>query len=73
MPPWNESIEAMLMILPGDLRATSSAAKRWLRRKAPFRLTLSTSVQSASENSSRFARRMMPALLTRMSARPKAA
>ncbi len=69
IPPWNESIEAMLMILPPPC-GTMTCAAACDRKKAAFRLIARTSSQSVSLNSIAGARRMMPALLTRMSRRP---
>ena len=70
MPPWKDSIDAMLMILPPRPSASIAFAAAWARKKADLRLTSITASQSASLNSSASARRMMPALLTRMSQRP---
>src|SRR5947209_4623265 len=70
MPPWNESMEAMLMMRPPLLRRTSRRAKSRERAKTDRRFTSITASQSSSLVSSRSARRMMPALLTRMSASP---
>src|SRR5690606_4018400 len=69
MPPWNESIEAMLMILPPPW------AMKWRpaacdRKKADLMLTFITSSQSCSLKSTASARRIRPALLTRMSSLP---
>ena len=48
-------------------------AAAWARKNTAFRFTAITSSQSRSLNSSASARRMMPALFTRMSTRPNAA
>ena len=67
MPPWKESIEAMLMILPLPPRATTSRTKHWLRKKTASMLMPITSSQSFAEKSRKSARRMMPAQFTRIS------
>ena len=70
MPPWNASSEAMLMILPREPCAIMRLATACERKNALLRLTSITASQSPSVNSIASARRMMPALLTRMSSRP---
>ena len=69
IPPWNESIEAMLMILPPRPVRSMCRAAACARKKTDFRFTFITASQSASVKSSASARRMMPALFTRMSTR----
>src|SRR5690606_32390050 len=69
MPPWNDSIEAMLMILPLPW------AMKWRpaacdMKNADLMLTFITSSQSFSLKSTASARRIRPALLTRMSSPP---
>ena len=70
MPPWKASSEAMLTIAPPAPRAKAARAKAWDRKNTALRLTSITSSQSASVKSTASARRMMPALLTRMSSGP---
>ena len=70
MPPWKASSEAMLTMAPPACRAKAARAKAWERKKTALRLTSMTSSQSASVKSTASARRMMPALLTRMSTGP---
>src|SRR5687768_17258197 len=72
MPPWNESIEAMLMILPRPA-AIIFLPTACDRKKALLRLTSITSSQSCSLKSTASARRIRPALLTRMSMAPSPA
>ena len=72
MPPWNASSDAMLTILPRP-RAEHLPARRPAEQKTAVRLTSMTASQSSSVNSTAGARRMMPALLTRMSMPPSAA
>ncbi len=69
MPPWNESSEAMLMILPRR-RSSIGRAKACDRKNTDLRLVSITASQSASLKSMASARRMMPALFTRMSTAP---
>ena len=69
MPPWKESIEAMLMILAVPCRASASRTKSWLRKNTALMLMPITSSQSFSVNFSKSSRRMMPAQFTRMSSR----
>src|SRR5262245_1674562 len=64
MPPWKDSMDAMLMILPPPLGIMWRAAA-CDRKNTDFRFTSSTASQSASVKSMALARRMMPALLTR--------
>ena len=71
MPPWNESSEAMLMIFPPSPRSIIWRPAARQRRNALDRLTAITSSQNASLCSAAGWRRMMPALLTTMSMRPK--
>ncbi len=47
MPPWKESIDAMLMILPLPWPSMTRPAA-WHRWKTASRLTASTSSQSAA-------------------------
>ena len=61
------------MIRPARPAARIRAAMPWLTKNAASRLTAVTASQSASPCSRMSARRMIPALLTRMSTRPKAA
>ena len=70
MPPWKVSSEAMLTIAPPAPRAKAARAKAWQRKNTAFRFTSITSSQSASVKSTASARRMIPALLTRMSSGP---
>ena len=70
MPPWKASSEAMLTMAPPACRAKAARAKAWERKNTALRLTSITSSQSASVKSTASARRMMPALLTRMSSGP---
>src|SRR5690606_27774474 len=72
MPPWNESIEAMLMILPRP-RAMKWRPAACDMKKADLMLTFITSSQSFSLKSTASARRIRPALLTRMSSPPSSA
>ena len=72
MPPEKERTEARLMILPPSPPSTKRRAAAWLRYQRLFRFRFMTSSQSSSPNSSAGARRMTPALLTRMSSRPRA-
>src|SRR5690606_17641945 len=72
MPPWNDSIEAMLMILPLPW------AMKWRpaacdMKNADLMLTFITSSQSFSLKSTASSRRIRPALLTRMSSPPSSA
>ena len=60
----------MLTIAPPASRAKAARAKAWERKKTALRLTSITASQSASVKSTASARRMMPALLTRMSRGP---
>ena len=69
MPPWNDSIEAMLMILPPPAGIMWRAAA-CERKNTDFRFTSSTASQSASVKSMALLRRMMPALFTRMCSPP---
>ncbi len=69
IPPLKASNDAMLMILP-DPRATMSRPKCWQRMKVASRLVRRTTSQSAREYSTAACRRIVPALLTRMSIRP---
>ncbi len=61
------------MILPGRSPAIIRFTAAWLRKKRTLRLTFITSSQSCSVKSTASARRMMPALFTRMSTGPSAA
>src|SRR5918997_31085 len=70
MPPEKERTEARLTILPPPPCSTKRRAAAWLRYQRLLRLMFITSSQSFSPNSSAGARRMMPALLTRISRRP---
>ncbi len=70
MPPWKLSIEQILMILPPRPASTQVRATACDRKKADFRLVSITASQSSSLKSRLSARRMMPALLTRMSTGP---
>src|ERR1035438_5600291 len=70
MPPWKESMEAVLTILPPCPCATICLATAWDRKKTVLSLTWITSSQSFSPNSRKGARRMMPALLSRISMPP---
>ena len=58
------------MIFPLRPSATQRRATCWLRKNRTFRLVSITASQSSSEKSRLSARRMMPALLTRMSTPP---
>ena len=69
-PPWNESTDAMLMILPPPAASMCRPAARHSRNTLE-RFTSITASQSASPYAAASARRMMPALLTRISSRPK--
>ncbi len=60
------------MILPPRPVSTQCRATLWLSHSAADRLTSSTESQSSGVRSSASTRRMMPALLTRMSISPKA-
>src|SRR6187402_1890082 len=71
MPPWKESSEAMLRILLGALRAIMSRAASCESWKTLVRFTWRTVIQSSRGNSSAAWRRMVPALLTRISIWPK--
>ncbi|KAG1484698.1 hypothetical protein G6F53_014021 [Rhizopus delemar] len=66
IPPWNASIEAMLMILPWPCSMKWRPAACEMK-KADLMLTFITSSQSCSLKSTASARRIRPALLTRMS------
>jgi hypothetical protein len=68
-PPWNDSIDATLMILPPLPCAMNCRATAWAKKNTVFRLRSMTSSQSFSLNLMASSRRMMPALLTRMSMR----
>ena len=70
MPPWKESMEAILMILPPWPCSIITLAAAWERKKTVLRLMSMTSSQSFSEKAMASARFMMPALFTRMSMRP---
>ena len=70
MPPWNDSIDAMLMILPPPF-AMKCLPAAWHMKNADLMFTFITSSQSCSLKSTASARRIRPALLTRMSRRPK--
>ena len=79
MPPWNESIEAMLTILrrasAGDCSRpplSHHLAKAWQRKNGAVRLIWITEFQSSSRKSTAGLRLMMPALLTSASTRPAA-
>ena len=61
----------MLTIAPPACRAKAARAKAWERKKTALRLTSITSSQSVSVKSIASARRMMPALFTRMSRGPR--
>jgi len=61
------------MILPPRWSAIIRFTAAWLRKNSTFRLTFMTSSQSCSVKSTASARRMMPALFTRMSTGPRAA
>ena len=50
MPPWNESIDAMLMILPPRPACTSACATACARKNGVFRFTFSAASQSSSLN-----------------------
>ncbi len=74
MPPWKVSIDAMLTILPRsppcDAQPVMWRAAAWHRKNSVFRLVSITASQSSSEKSSASSRRIIPALLTRISRRP---
>src|ERR1017187_3677411 len=72
MPPWKESSEAMLTIFPRPRGSMCAPAARESRNTA-VRLISITASQSSSECSTAGARRMMPALFTRISTAPIAA
>src|SRR3989475_13120468 len=63
-------MDAMLMIRPHRCLAMTRAAA-WPQRNAPVRFTASVRSQMSSETSRNAAGRLTPALLTRMSRRPK--
>ncbi|MNV70552.1 hypothetical protein D3C71_1635240 [compost metagenome] len=69
-PPWKDSIEAMLMILPlpWAMKCLPAACEM---KNADLMLTFITSSQSCSLNSTASARRIRPALLTRISRPPR--
>src|SRR5678815_4238166 len=62
MPPWNESIEAMLMILPPRPACTRCFATACARKNGTLRLRFIAASQSSSLKVSASSRRMMPAL-----------
>jgi hypothetical protein len=70
MPPWKLSIDAVLTILPPRPCLIICLATAWLRKNSVRRLMFITSSQSFSVNSVIGARRMMPALLNRISTPP---
>ena len=72
MPPWKESIEAMLMILPRPCAIMWRPAA-CAKKNADLRLVSITASQSSSLKSTESLRRMIPALLTRMSILPNCA
>ena len=59
------------MIFPLRPPAIMSRTTAWDRKKTDFRLTFRTASQSSSVKSTASARRMIPALLTRMSMGPR--
>ena len=67
MPPWNESIDAMLMILPPLPCLIIWRTTACERKNGVERLIEITSFQFFALCSANGSRRMMPALLTRMS------
>jgi len=69
MPPWNESNDAMFTILPEPCSIILRPAA-WESRNTLVRFTSITVCQSSSVNSTAGARRIIPALLIRMSMRP---
>ena len=72
MPPWKERTEATLIIFPLPC-STITRPAAWESRKTAFKFTCITSSQSRSLNSRTGVRRMMPALLTRISRPPNSA
>ena len=73
MPPWKLSSEAIEMILPGALREIMSRPASCESWKTAVSLIWMTFSQSARGTLTASSRRMMPALLTRMSTRPNLA
>ena len=69
-PPWNDSIDAILTILPPVPCAMNWRATAWHMKKVAFTLMSMTSSHSFSVKSTESLRVMMPALFTRMSIRP---
>ena len=72
MPPWKESMEAMLMILPPRPCSTNCRAAAWREKEDASRVDVHHVVPVLLGELDGVVRRMMPALLTRISTRPKA-